>query len=267
MIIIDVDTLLYRVGFSKPPSASSAVTQLERYIQDIVYRVGQSDRVLVGTQVMLCLTRSVPAGRYRAINYTRNIEYKGHRSTAAKPLFMDEMFDSIVSRDKGYYRYGYDVLIVNSDVGEADDTCSILANETKNASTHTPYCVVGVDKDLDQISGWHFNYVTNKYYYVSEYEADKFFFEQLLTGDVADNIPGIHRIGPKTAKKLLAHGKNAEEWWDIVLDTYLKTYNTVSSDSISETLYERGNMLWIRRKNGEEWYPPYPGYGENDAPF
>lgn len=57
------------------------------------------------------------------------------------------------------------------------------------------------DKDLDMISGLHYNWTKDKEpYEVSEQQALKAFYSQLLTGDRVDNIQGIKGIGNKKAE-------------------------------------------------------------------
>src|SRR5690606_11297416 len=89
------------------------------------------------------------------------------------------------------------------------------------------YIVVSLDKDLKQIGGYFWSYYKtpvrdengeiqlNEYgnpekeykqktvEYISESEAKKLFWKQMLMGDPADNIKGLHRVGEKTAEKIL----------------------------------------------------------------
>ena len=80
---------------------------------------------------------------------------------------------------------------------EADDALSIAA------------CTLGhgiatIDKDLDGCPGWHYNWAKENIYYVTEVEANRFFYTQMLTGDSTDNIPGLFK---RTGKKAMAKVK------------------------------------------------------------
>jgi len=110
-----------------------------------------------------------------------------------------------------------------SDTLEADDLIAIDAKKLKKEY----YIIVTMDKDLKQIGGWYWNYYkkhdkdllgnkifdeygNNVYIYkqkepifITEKEANKFFWEQMLTGDTSDNIKGIKGIGKVKAEKLL----------------------------------------------------------------
>ncbi len=85
---------------------------------------------------------------------------------------------------------------------EADDACSILAAQLRRENKK--YVVCGIDKDLKQIPGTHYNYKTKESTVISQEEADHLLFLQTLTGDSVDSIPGLPGIGPAKAQKILS---------------------------------------------------------------
>jgi len=111
----------------------------------------------------------------------------------------------------------------SSDRLEADDLIAIKAQEIGKGN----YIIVSIDKDLKQIGGYYWSYykirskdsfgdyISNEFgFYETEYqqkqvdfisddEANKFFWSQMLIGDSSDNIKGVKRIGIKTAEKIL----------------------------------------------------------------
>jgi DNA polymerase-1 len=129
-----------------------------------------------------------------------------------------------------------------SDGEEADDLIGIAATK------YGPDTVVAsIDKDMLQIPCRHFNFTRNEWTEVSELEGTKFFYKQILTGDSADNIVGLHGIGPKKASTLIDGLNTEEEMWDCVV----KMYN-----GDVERVVENARLLWLRRKEGELWEPP-----------
>lgn len=84
---------------------------------------------------------------------------------------------------------------------EADDALGIVA-------TNPYFCpqsvIVTIDKDLNQIPGYHYNPMKDEHYYVTDDEASYFMRQQWLTGDSGDDIPGLPGIGPKRAQRILA---------------------------------------------------------------
>jgi len=110
--------------------------------------------------------------------------------------------------------------------------------------------IVHVDKDLDQLQGWHYNPVKDEKYYVNALEAYKSFCVQLLTGDRTDNIPGLQGIGPKKADKALKDAKTKEELLQAAWAKYEELGHTL------EYFTEQGQLLWLRRYEGEIWQQP-----------
>ena len=117
---------------------------------------------------------------------------------------------------------------LNSDVYEADDLIADRAKELGKGN----FIVVSIDKDLKQIPGYYWSYykvkskdhegnlIINEYgfaeseyrqktvTYITPKESRDMFWKQVLQGDPGDNIKGLHRVGPKTAEKIIAVDKN-----------------------------------------------------------
>jgi DNA polymerase-1 len=106
---------------------------------------------------------------------------------------------------------------------EADDMVVALIRDNPNK-----YILAAVDKDvLYSIPGRHFNYYSSERYNIDmkwvEVDKDtamKHHFVQALTGDTADNIPGLQGVGPKTADKILNGIVGPRELWDKVKAEY-----------------------------------------------
>ena len=103
---------------------------------------------------------------------------------------------------------------IPSDGMEADDLVSIWASEAR--SMEIPYVVVGIDKDLLQIPGNHYNFVKKEHQFIDDDTANYKLMIQCLTGDNSDNIPGIKGIGPKKAEKILNCTINRDRRWNRV---------------------------------------------------
>lgn len=128
-----------------------------------------------------------------------------------------------------------------SDGQEADDEMGIAQEE------HTIIC--SIDKDLLMIPGRHYNFVKEKHTYITPEEGLRNFYRQLLTGDATDNIPGLPRVGPKTAEKLLGDADTEDKYKEVVLAAYANCFGSDAVDRINLV----GKLIWIRRKEGEVW--------------
>ena len=127
---------------------------------------------------------------------------------------------------------------------EADDLLRIWACEIRERelTEDVTYVVCTGDKDLDCIWGKHYQFrrtgMEPKLYNVTEEHSQLFFWEQVLTGDKIDNIPGLPGVAHKTAMRLLgaeyekgAKGKiiveptnSVEERERIVVKTYVEKF-------------------------------------------
>jgi hypothetical protein len=158
--------------------------------------------------------------------------YKGNRKSVQKPRHLQHARDYMESKYKAIISKGE----------EADDLIAIEA-----ARLGYDACVASIDKDMLQIPCWHFNIVRGDYTKVTPDEGIKFFYTQILTGDRADNIVGLFKVGPKKAEKILDGATGEEDLWDRVVKAY---------DGDETRVTENARLLWLRRKEGEIWLPP-----------
>lgn len=107
-----------------------------------------------------------------------------------------------------------------SDTLEADD---LIANRAKELGKGN-YLIASIDKDLKQIGGNYWSFYTMSYKddkgfkhteykqkeieFISDEDADRFLWSQMLIGDNVDDIKGIKGIGVKRADKLLRDATN-----------------------------------------------------------
>ena len=222
--IIDGDILTYRIGFStdEPEQEKFALSRMGNYVENLIRVKGidSYEGYLTGKT------------NYRSEIATEQ-PYKGNRKEARKPVHYDSLRSYLVTK--------WDFKVVEGQ--EADDAMGIKAYELPEDSS----CIMTIDKDLDMIRGWHYNFVKQDLYYVTEQEAIKNFYRQILTGDRVDNIPGLKGIGPVKANKILENCVNEHELFNAVSKEYKH-----DTDKITE----RARLLWIRRQENEIWEPP-----------
>jgi DNA polymerase-1 len=125
---------------------------------------------------------------------------------------------------------------------EADD---LIAIEATNLGPDT--VIASIDKDFMQVPCRHYNFLKDQWAKVEEFEGLRFFYSQILTGDAVDNIIGLHRVGPKTAEKMLKDCKTEQELYEACVDAY--------GGDVDRVL-ENARLLWLRRYVGEMWTPP-----------
>lgn len=227
--LVDSDYLVYRVGFAVKDDepVEYALSTVRSSIHNIWDRFPNSRN-----KGQLFLTGK---GNFRDAVATVQV-YKGNRDPASKPKYYDDIREYMINHHGAEVVQGM----------EAEDRVGILQYGCKDRST----VIVGVDKDLLCIPGWHYNPVKDTFCYVTLAEANTNFWKQVLTGDRVDNILGIPGMGPKTANKVI--DPIAGDWnamYDKVLDEYVKAFGGDGPRQMDET----AKLIWILRKEGETY--------------
>lgn len=265
LVLVDADVVLYRAGFAAEHKVYTAelpdgrTIGPFRYKKDLMKELeGQDEYSIIsekefeplenalynaksalhaiqeacGGDLKLYLTGS---GNFRQEVATIR-EYKGNRKDYHKPRYYNELREYLI-------KY-WNAEVVDGQ--EADDALGIAQCTGNNTIIAT------LDKDLDMIPGWHYNWVKDVKYRVKPFEADRFFFMQLLMGDPTDNIQGVPKVGAKTAEKILSDCETLPEMLEAVRQEYYAAYN--DQDWVA-LLNENAQLLWIRRKPDEVWEP------------
>ena len=266
--LIDGDVLRYRIGFASEETVwdvllkrdeefgalrtfSSKAEALEWIGEDDTDVVLQSR--VIPSPIQNCLhsvklqieqiIKGSLADEYKvylsgSTNFRNNISvtrvYKGNRPDR-KPYHFENITNYLVER------FG----AVISDGQEADDDMSIEQWNDKE-------CVIcTIDKDLDMVPDWHYNFVKDIRYYVDEDTANEWFYCQLVMGDTTDNIQGIPGAGKKKAYEVLKECQTEMERYQAVRDLYMETYK--DGDTV---LLEMARLLWMRQHPDQLWLPP-----------
>lgn len=211
--LIDADIVAYRV----------ACTLAEDDAEDFVYARTEDlvDQILVNTEATEYRLFLTGKNNFR---YSIYPEYKAHRPTE-KPFWLEKCREYLIAT--------FNAEVINGQ--EADDALGI--NQTEDT------IICSIDKDLLMIPGQHYNFVKDEFITVTPESGIRHFYMQCLTGDRSDNIKGIEKIGPKKAEKILAGCVTEQEMFNAVRDAY----------SNDEEFLMNGRVLWIRRKENEDW--------------
>lgn len=225
-VLIDGDILAYRAAFAtQDKSPEDAEDKVEELIQ---YVLGETLVFPSPNDYFVFLTGK---GNFR-FDIAKSHEYKGNRKSAEKPRYLAHVRSYLVDKHRA----------IISEGEEADDLIAKKATELGSTAV-----VASIDKDMLQLPCRHFNFVKNEWSDVDEFSGLKFFYKQILTGDTADNIIGLYRVGQAKADKMLEGCDTEEKLWDTVLKAY---------DGDKERVVENARLLWLRRKEGEIWQAP-----------
>lgn len=211
--LIDADIVAYRV----------ACTLEDDDAEDFVYARAEDliDNILVNTEATEYRLFLSGKNNFR---YTIYPEYKAHRPKE-KPFWLEKCRQYLIAT--------FNAEVVDGQ--EADDALGIAQTEDT--------IICSIDKDLLMIPGRHYNFVKDEFQEVTNDSGMRHFYMQCLTGDRSDNIKGIEQIGPKKAEKILTGCITEQELFNAVREAY-------SNDA---EFLMNGRVLWIRRKENEDW--------------
>lgn len=131
---------------------------------------------------------------------------------------------------------------------EADDLLSMLQNENTFIFSH--------DKDLKQVSGWHWSMDKYDLFHVTEETGTMALLEQLLIGDSTDSIPGLKGFGVKglEAFRTECFGMNNEQLMFLVIKKFIDKYGLLNG---IDTFTEMWTLLSMKLNRGEYFREKY----------
>jgi len=236
---LDGDLIVYRCGFAV--QKGDDVEPVGNALHLVNLTVNGVLDALDGTPDDLTVYLSGPTNFREGIAKTR--VYKGNRDPLHKPVHGKAIKDYLAK--KWDTKYSVDE--------EADDLVA-YSHYAMFMEDHESSCIVSVDKDLNMIPGFHYNFVKQERCYIDRHSAMMFFYTQLLTGDATDNIPGLQGVGKRKAGAYLAPANGDEsKIKQIVQDLYREYYGEHGDD----VLLEQGRLIWMRRNPNEMWSLDY----------
>jgi hypothetical protein len=182
--------------------------------------------------------------------------YKGNRDPEHKPYWYQAI--------RNHLTHDWGAVVVHG--READDECSIIAAnhrlDSRVRSDRLDYVVATIDKDLDQIPGEHYNYLKQVFYRQPADAARAFFWQQALSGDPTDGIPGCWRVGETKAIDFMARvsGSSESSIWNGIVACYAASQEIagcpyVDRDPAAVAL-ENARLVYLQQEEGELWNPP-----------
>lgn len=232
--LIDADVVMHRVGYTTDNEEFwVAKARCNEMLDGILLAVGADE-----FELWLSDNRT---DTFRAHLYSG---YKANR-TAPRPKHYDAIKEFLIKEWGARIALGM----------EADDRLGI-AQDKSGADT----VICSIDKDLLQIPGQHYNFVKEEWDCVTEWEGLKWFYKQLLIGDVSDNVRGCTGIGPVKAGRALdpvSEENGEEELYKRVLALYRKQEKNWTQEQVLSHILLAGRLLRIKQQEEEPlWHFP-----------
>jgi 5'-3' exonuclease len=223
LAIVDADSCIYQAAWQQETLESA----LENY--KAILHKNWIDPLWADETVIYC------AGKDN-FRYSLCPQYKANRKDPHKDASLFKPLTQHIIEEG---------LAIPSHGMEADDMVRIKAVEC--AANNQEFIVVHIDKDLDCIPGQHYNPRRSEFYEITEDTADLKYWLQMLKGDPTDNLPGLPKIGPKKAEKML-DGVPMERRKKRVVAAYRAKYGIVNW---KEKLLETANGIHILRSHDD----------------
>ena len=221
LAIIDADSIIYQIAHYQP-SPALAKKAFDDKLKEIMSNTGSLEGAV--------FIKGVNNFRYKVTD-----DYKGNRKDTLEPEVKD--------RIEMLYEYAKNFCICSDDA-EADDYCGVAADLALQENKR--YVICHIDKDLDTLPGYHYNFRTTNLYYMEPEDSYRVLMTQILTGDSTDNIKGLKGVGPKTAEKILANVP-INHIWDKVVETWRQKVGYNWKDAFTKC----ANLIYIREMSDD----------------
>lgn len=261
--LIDADSVVYACGFASQKigyilsdsegvvgeyktlsEAKANMAHDDMYIQSFDYDIEPLGNCLHMVKLKLMkMLENCNANDWRVYlsgdgNFRQSLatlqKYKGNRDNVGKPYHFHNIRDYLIRNWDAHVSVG-----IEADDAIAIDHSKLLHQSIDDMELNSNSIICTIDKDLDTIPGWHYNWKKERKYFVAYFESRRNFYHQVLMGDYADNVPGINGIGEKRAEKLLKDAKTEEEMKEICLSAYKQHY----PEGLSYSHWETGCQL------------------------
>jgi len=233
LVLVDGSSYLFRAFHALPPLITSR-GQHTGAVKGVINMIRSLVKAYPGSHIAVVF--DAKGKTFRNAIYP---EYKAHR-----PPMPDELRSQIDPIHAIIRAMGLPILVI--DGVEADDVIGTLATQATERGIRT--LISTGDKDLAQLVSAHvtlLNTMSNEFLDADGVSAkfglppERIVEYLALTGDKADNIPGVAGVGPKTAVKWLQEYGSLEG---------LLAHKEQVSGKIGERLRESLDMLWLSHR-------------------
>lgn len=217
IVLVDGNSLMFRAYYATAYNPSQMMKTSNGLYTNAVYTFIILLNKILEIENMTNLFVAFDKGK----KTLRHQEYDDYKGTRRK---MPEEFAMQIPYIKEYLDI-MNIARLELDEYEADDIVGTLANKTK--TTFDEVLVITSDRDLLQLVKDNITVcLTKKGFSELDYYTKDNFYEKLgfnanqlidykaLTGDSSDNLPGIPKVGEKTAIKLLNQFSTLEEMYE-----------------------------------------------------
>ena len=210
IVLFDIDSLLYSSSYGQE-SAADACNKLDEVYQSIINKIEDYH------PIHSLINVGLPIGENFRVKLDKN--YKANRKTE-KPEFYKDVCDYAIEH--------YDLYQPRKE--EADDLVARLWRQLTDIGEKV--IIVSIDKDYKQLPCllYDYHYKRDGLYQISEEEALRNFFTQMIVGDTADNVNYLKGYGPKKAESILEGADSVYKYTRRVYTLFKEMYPSAARE-------------------------------------
>lgn len=190
-LAVDADIVAFRVS---AVNEMATLKQLRTGIDEFIFNIAR-DTCINRMGMFLSDSTNFRYDIAKTIPYKHNRYNKDGEPKVPKPRLLTNAKEYIKEKYRGYVEFDH----------EADDCIASFMTLNENVAH------AGIDKDIRQVHGYHYNFVKRIWEYTSKEESALMLWRQVCTGDYGDGIPGLQGIGPGKASKAVTNHEYAKD--------------------------------------------------------
>lgn len=225
IVLVDADSLIWSSCYKKKENPDDsmyhtledAILKFDEVFMSIINKIEESyelDKVI---------TFAGARGNFRKkISKT----YKANRKESDRPDILNDLQE--------YVKEKYSA--ISGEGVETDDVVATYWKEISNTFSRDEVLIVSIDKDYKQLPCLIYDYHYKKqcYYDISEAEAMYNFYEQMISGDSADNVNYCKGYGAAYCKKAFKECLSNYSYMRVVFSLYKKIYKNKAREKYIE---------------------------------
>jgi len=234
ILLVDADSLIFASCYRKRETLED-----EKYYTEIGDARAKFDEQFMGIVNHLediytidkVLTFSGSKGNFRKLITKK---YKANRKKQELPPLLQEMHEFVKQHYDSIYGYGV----------ETDDVVARYWYNISRDIGRNEVMIVSIDKDYKQFPClmYNYHYKHKEIYDISEEEAMYNFYEQMITGDTADNVNYFKGKGKRFAEKYFADCYSEYQYRRKMYELFKHKYKSKAKEKYSECY----NLLKLR---------------------
>lgn len=246
LLLVDGDGLAYYCAGADGTEPEKAYSWVTEMVDTFATMTGAKE-----TRILLTAESSPKGGRYAVATVK---PYQGQRKTSRRPENWQHL--------RRYLEAGRAGTVHISTNAEADDLFAYHSDQRGAANV----AIASQDKDMRMVPGYHVLWDRTRVFFVhpgaspmhnEKQYGERWFWEQMLQGDTADNIPGLPLLYGKKCGEV-----GARKFLDSVYDgqgpyagpgvryhaAVRKAYASLYGAEGDDRFLEQACLLWMRRK-------------------